>query len=509
MSNAARSFLPPKALSRQESRLGWTLLTLVAYTLMDAATADYLLRFEDQFDRLQRFAAAWRYYRGEHDEPIKTPQDALIINNAGTIVDIGVDYLFGTAANGQVVEFRIAGSEDGEESPQQQALERIWHANRKNTLLRDVSLNGAVTGHPWLRITPPAIPGGLPRIVNLDPATVSVAWDPADYTKLHAIRVEWTTLTSEGVEAWREDHLLDDNEQSWTITTSRTVVDESMLLHGRVRHAARWQQVGDALRWPHPWPQLISCQNLPAPNEYWGRSDIETDVCTINDGLNSVASDARKTLRHFAHPKPVGYGFTANDLDLDGGIGDMLIVPNKDARIDTLEMQSDLAAAYRMLEWLDAKQWERSSIPKIAAGRVDQVGQMSSLALEILFRPLVAKTNTKRDLYGDLLAQVSARALVLAGQAARVEDVEIELDWPAVLPVNEAEAAQTAATIVRDVGGSASTQLERLGLDPDVEAERRAQESTAGLGASVANAGLLADLFGTGAAAQPDANTEA
>lgn len=477
--------------------------------MIDDALIAHQLDADENWDRLERFAAAWRYYDGEHDAPITTKRDALVVNNAGTIVDIGVDYLFGTSANGQVIEFRVGENDEGNENPLQDALDRIWRANRKNTLLRDLSLNGGVTGHPWLRLRPPAAPGLAPTVVVVDPAMVSVAWDPADYTRLLAIRVEWTTLTNDGVEAWREDHELDESGAAWTITTSRTVSDATNTAHGRVKHAIRWDVVGEPEQWSHPWPQLVSCQNLPKPNEFWGRSDIELDVRALNDGLNAIASDARKTLRHFAHPKPVGYGFTADSLEFDTAIGDMIVVPDKDARIENLEMQSDLSSAYRMLEWLDAKQWERSAIPKIAAGRIDDAGQMSSLALEILFRPLVAKTNTKRDLYGDLLTTVCGRLLVLGGHLTDADAAEVEIVWPDVLPKNAAEAAQTAATIVRDVGGSSTTQLERLGMDAEDELAKRQAESTAGLGNAVAAGGLFADLLGGGGPAPVEDAPEA
>ena len=455
---------------------------MTASTLLTDALAQTIEH--DYWDRQTRFREAWEYYHGQHSQPIGTAKDVVIVNNAGTIVDIGVDFLFGTGPGGTVIEF-----DAGDDEQVQTAVDKLWSHNRKNTLLRLLSLNGGVTGHPWIRIVPSKQRGGVPRLVVVDPANVSVAWEPDDYTNVRAVRVEWLTTGRKGVECWREEHIRADDDRSWTIQRywarhARVNTAEASLLL-----SARWEPAGEPEHWPHAWCQLQSTQNLPRPNEFWGTSDIEHDVQRINDALNAVSSDARKTLRHFAHPKILAKGFTADDLD--GSIGDLWEVP-EGANAEVLQLQSDLAASFRLMEWLDAKQWERSAIPKIAAGRAENVGQMSSLALEILYRPLIAKTNTKRDLYGDLLIDVSRFALEL--MSVSVEADALDLAWPEVLPTSEREAAETAAIITERVGGSRSTQMERLGLDPEVEAERRAEEDSAGLGSDAGLAGLLADL---------------
>lgn len=448
-------------------------------------------------ERLHRFARQWAYYTGDHPEPLTTSVDNVTVNNAGTIVDVGVDFLFGTSSSGRSVAFRVE-SDTGDVEAAQAALDTAWDANRKDTLLRMLGINGGVTGHAWLRIVPDESGDGAHRIVNVDPANVSVAYDAEDYERLLLVRLEWVAETVDGLEAWREDHTLAEDGASWSITRYRLEQRRALGFGMGTITADQWVQEGDVVDWPYAWCQLHHCQNLPRPNEFWGSADIELDVRRVNDALNRVASNAHKTLRHFAHPKPIGYGFTPTDIEFDNAIGDMIVVPSSDGRIENLEMKSDLRSVQVMLEWLDAKQWEVARVPKIAAGRVDQVGALSSLALEILYRPLIAKTNTKRDLYGDLLRQVCRHLLELSG----IEGVDVVIDWPEVLPRNERDDAEVAR-IDLELGASRETILEARGYDPAVELERRRVEDTAGLGTNVGLAGLFADLGTAAQTVQP------
>ncbi len=58
-----------------------------------------------------------------------------------------------------------------------------------------------------------------------------------------------------------------------------------------------WETVSD-VRWPYAFAPIVDCQNLPAPNEYWGVSDIEDDLIEITDASNFIMSNLVK--RSFA-----------------------------------------------------------------------------------------------------------------------------------------------------------------------------------------------------------------
>jgi hypothetical protein len=106
------------------------------------------------------------------------------------------------------------------------------------------------------------------------------------------------------------------------------------------------------------------------------------------------------------------------------------------------------------------------------------VGALSGVALLVLYRPLVAKTETKRDTFGDAIREMSRRILLVAGYA---DDFRVVLTWPDVLPKDMAGEAATAREL-RDLGVSLRTVLERLGIDADQELERVRDEQSDPMG---------------------------
>jgi len=70
------------------------------------------------------------------------------------------------------------------------------------------------------------------------------------------------------------------------------------------------------------------------------------------------------------------------------------------------------------------------------------------------------KTQTKRTLYGGMLAELSRRVLEMGGFGSKVG---VELEWPPVTPTDPLEEARTALAY-RQLGLSGAASLRRLGV---------------------------------------------
>ena len=76
-------------------------------------------------EAVQRAGAAnlnRNYRRGQHKAPIKTADDAIIVNFIGLLVDRSVAMLFGKEP-----QFDLPGESD---APVQQYIDEVWNANR-------------------------------------------------------------------------------------------------------------------------------------------------------------------------------------------------------------------------------------------------------------------------------------------------------------------------------------------------------------------------------------------
>ncbi len=79
------------------------------------------------------------YRRGIQKAPIKSSDDAIVVNFIGLLVDRSVAMLFGKEP-----QFDLPGESD---APVQQYIDEVWNANRKMQLLKRATVYGAEIRH--------------------------------------------------------------------------------------------------------------------------------------------------------------------------------------------------------------------------------------------------------------------------------------------------------------------------------------------------------------------------
>lgn len=432
---------------------------------------------DEAAERRKTIRDAWDRYDGQHPQSLQAGQgdtnDNVTINHLATIVDTGVDYLWGSS-NGEV-EFSVQrdGSEDEEATD---LLARVWDANHKNTFLQKLGTSGAIAGHFGIKTVPRD--GDHPRIILLDPLDLVLESDPRDIDRRIGYAIDTTVYNQLGaaVGRRREQHTLNDGGQSWTVQW--LVTDTPLELQG-LQHAVQWMpdpQRPEPEVWPYAFPAIVDGQNMPNPHREWGKPDLSLDILSIQEAVNRVASNEAKTLRHFAHPQPVATGDDPKRMQsfIDASIGSVMCLPNGSTYEYTQMQGQGLEASREYRGQLADALFEIARVPRIAAGKVEKVQAQTGVALLMLYRPLVAKTQGKRDTYGDALKTLCERILSLLG--VNTDGIEIIVGWPDVMPRNLAEEAQTAETLLR-LGVSRQTLLEKMGFNADQEAERTAEEA--------------------------------
>jgi hypothetical protein len=396
--------------------------------------------------RQERMRRAWLAYTGASPRTLRVRpgeyDDNVRLNFARLIVDKGVSFLFGGD-----VGVRVEGKGSAEACAW---LEGVWRANRKATLLHRLAVNGAVCGHAFVKVT--VGKGGLPRLVVLDPMTVSVSWKPDDWEDVVGYRLEWHGVDPVSGRARAHRQVISRRDETgWEIVDQVSEGDD-----------ARWVTVGVEL-WPHAWAPIAACQNLPSPNEYWGTADLEEDVLDVCQSLNFVLSNAVRIIRLHAHPKLWGSGFTQRDLPLEPE--DVTVLPDAGAALHLLEMRGDLGSSLEVYGRLREALHEMARVPDPLPGGA-LTTRLSGAALRMLHQPLVEKTQTKRLLYGDMLRDLCANLLRLGGFG---DGLGVTLEWPSVMPTDPGEEARTAL-MHRELGADAGSLLRRLGIDAGKEA---------------------------------------
>jgi hypothetical protein len=429
---------------------------LVAIEDVLLATADADRR------RHERIHRAWQIYRGDQPKPLRVlpgePDDNIRLNLAGLVVDTGVDALFG-----QNVSLHVEDDAGGIDTSATDYVNEVYKYAHGMLLWQSLATNGAVSGQAAIRIMPApegSPVGSMPRLIIVDPEMLRIVWNPDDIGEVLAYVLQWLAIDSRGKEyAKRQVIARDGNE--WVILDQES----------RDINSARWTTVNTS-QWRYSWAPIIDVQNLPEPNHYWGRPDLTDDVLETQQAINRVMSNAARVQRIHGHPKVVAKGIGEGDLDV--GPDEAIVLPDSDSEISLLEPRATVTDHIELFTTVKSALHEISRVPEITAGKLDNVGNLSGLALKILYGPLVRKTEVKRRLYGHLIAMTSQRLVELAGYGP---GAEVVIDWPEIIP-DDALMEATAAEALQRAGVSMATTLSEMGYDPESESELRSSEQT-------------------------------
>jgi len=424
----------------------------------------------EQKDHIKRVQLLRKYYAGEHRKHLKRrmgpsgegPDDNLVINISRKVVNKGVAFLFGKPISWEIPE-GIDGELSSAESPAEASLAEMWVSKEwQGQFLQEVAMNGGITGTAYVQLVPQG-EEEPPRLVNLDPAFVIPHWNPTDVDQVWAYELRYMKNGS----AHRMIHTLEvaeDTEEGPGETTGFWTTFTEKLERGR------WVVVEEPEQWPYEWPYIVPIKNLPAPNSFYGISDLED--ADMNDAINKVASNLMRITRIYAHPQPWAKGFGKNDIPMDGS---KFAMSSQDwASMGVLEMAQEMSSSFELLRFLRTSFADITQVPESDPDRM-AIGAQSGFALRVLFGDLLDKTEMKRNTYGQAIVEINKRGAELMGLG---EDVETILHWSDPLPPNAQEDTNRDAFELDAKLSSRERIAKRRGIDWDVEKARVSQEAT-------------------------------
>lgn len=431
----------------------------------------------DDKKRQEKIEQAWKAYKGDLDKPLQKmpgqPDDNVLSNRIKPVVRMGIGFLFG-----KEIEISV---EEGAPQEAQDFLNDVWgRKERRIPLLQKLAMNGGVSGQAFLRIVPDN--KGDYRLITIDPATVFMETAPQDCETVLCFCIQYSQ--SEKIngqpktvyyreEIMRVDPNSDENEEyedenaegidddvTWQIQHWTAVANP-----GTTPKQLNWIPAGEPISWDYPFPPIFHCQNMIIPNDPWGEPDIEVDLIGMNEALNLTLSSTNRIEKIYADPWVWGSGLAESVIDKQPGR--VTIVP-PEAKLEAVNIVSDVPNALAFSDDLRSDMDEMTRVPGVATGRLKDMprGNVSGIALELLFMSLLMKTEEKRCLYGELIIEVSKALLVLNNMS---EDIDITLAWQNPLPSDNLQAAQYSL-ILKQLGISNTTIQRNLGFDPEEEA---------------------------------------
>lgn len=391
------------------------------------------------------FAKLWEYYEGDQKRFLKVregePDYNVTVNLCARVIDQSINFMLG-----KLPKFDLPGEDD----TQQAGLDAWCRAADIEEFLNDLFVNAAVTGHAFVKLMPDTALGVRP--VVLDSGIVSVAWNKADKGQVLGYVVTW----QEDGERYREDH--------WKVEGRWEVVYYTGSGSGWIE-----QSRGD---WPYDFPQICDWKNLPNPRSYYGKSDIQ-QVVNLNDAYNFRVSNTNKILYIHAHPRTIGLGLRKEDVQ-STSIDGFWAIPDKDASIQNLEMESDLESSRLQAQEMKNDFFSDASTVDLAVVK-DKAGALTNFGLKLLFTEALAKNAKKRMLAGRGLSEMFRRVGVMLG----LNWAGVTVQWADPLPENKTEQIANAKETIAMGVASRQTEAERLDYDWEREKQRRAEEQQA------------------------------
>ena len=437
----------------------------------------YIISDSDR-KRVKEIQAAWKAYDGDFTKPLLPMEDQaddnVIVNRCKQIVETGVSFLFGK-------ELEIS-AEEGVAQEVQDFIDEVWGDKEvRIPLLMELGMNGAMARNAFLRI----VPGddGTFALIAIDPSTVFIQTAPGNCKAVMMYCIQYACAepdprTGRPINMYYREEItridpdgnsskgLPDDDDTWQVQHWMQRTEMNM----EPRNTG-WIPAGTPYIWPYSFAPMFMCQNFPRPNEAWGTADITPDLIGKNDSLNMTESNTQRVLRIYGNPHV--WAKNVADQDIGGRPGHVTIL-GSEGEMGAIQFTSDVPSALSFSANLRSDMDEHSGVPAIATGRLQQLprGDISGTALELMFMPVLKRTDTKRCTYGKMILDVTKALLVLNHMSP---DIDITLQWQSPLPTNALQNVQ-AALLKEQAGVSKRTTLEELGYNFDDEVARNQEE---------------------------------
>lgn len=358
--------------------------------------------FEVHGPRIQRYAAAWAFYLGNHwGYRREAGEPQVTFNYVKAFTDYIINFTFGRG-----VSFRSPKQTD---SIVPDLLKRVWEVdNDKETILYEMGQQGGVTGDCFVKVAyeeprlqppgpesgqPPLPPGveqsfipGKVRIIPLNSSFCFPEWHPHDRNRLIRFKMKyrfWGT-SNEGTR----------QVFTYTEVLTDTVIEE---------------YVNDELISSRPNPlgeiPVVHIANTSVSGSPWGLGDCES-IHSLNRQYNEIATDIADIINYHAAPVTVITGAKASQLEKGpkkvwGGLP-------KEAQVFNLENGVQLSGPMEYMAMLKTAMHEMVGVPETALGQVQPISNTSGVALSIQFQPLMNRYQQKIVQYSMGLQKINA-----------------------------------------------------------------------------------------------------
>lgn len=387
----------------------------------------------------------------------------IVYNFSQPVANIGAAFLAG-----KPLSFSITGKTSSDDQQAADA-EAIWKRSGSDGSFLRAALVGGIRGDACLKVLKED--DGTHKLKWLDPSICFPIFDPDDCEKLTMMQVAYRTLQPGGgyrdyMETWQ------DGQVTFTVDGETTTESYDTEITGG-------------------GPPFVWIPNQALLGETFGRSDLQCLIDLI-ERYDHEAGKQSDIIDYYAKPNIAFIGVAKPTNNTGIKLNNAYYLPEK-GDMKFVEWTGTAPAVKEDLERIREAISEISETPQVALGKVSTgLGRISGIALAIMFAPLLAKTNRKRNSFGPGIQRAMWMALRAEGHDLAIEDVEIV--WPDPLPADEQDLV-TLLTGKLALGVSKEQAQRELGYSQQQIAQN-SQETATEAEASMARQQKLFDAGG-------------
>jgi hypothetical protein len=371
------------------------------YTLQNGLTNEELSRVSEEL-------LYWKFYKGNHwsyKRPEGEPQNT--INYSARFVDKGVAFLMGKG-------FTVNVHKNAEEVIKEYVDTVLDDNNRLGTGV-EMAQSGGITGNAFVRVAleeydknkfpmfHEMYPKGRIRINVLPSYTCFPTWSNHDKDRMEKIRVIYPINIPDkdgnAKQVWYREEI--------TPTEVVEYLDDKVMKRKK-------NDLGSIY--------VVRIKNLLVANQSLGKSDLQ-DIIPLNKEFNEKTTDVSDIINYHASPITVVYGAKTNNLEK--GARKIWGALPKDAKVENLELKTDLSASMNYIQMVKNAMFEVASMPSDALGAETAVSNTSGIALHIKNQPLIDTNNNKRIAYEEGIQDIIRLVLRIA-DVYELEDFDYE-----------------------------------------------------------------------------------
>lgn len=421
---------------------------------------------KEERSRLSKVQEFWNFYEGYHWEGIadlgERPQ--ITENYCRAFVNKFNAFEFGTGFT-----LKSDVEDNQEQTPITDFLKTVWEDNKKDILCTEFGQTKSVTGMGCFQVVfeePKDLddpfeehPNGRIRIISIPRHIVFPRFDSHDKDKLTEVMIAYP------VEVETKSPILRTLNKKQVLYKQTWTKDKIVIEDG----------VNDPITIPNKYKIIpfVFVANFPLAGRpvTEAQSDLE-DLIPLNIELNTKTSDISEIIDYYSAPITVLYG--AKVSSLEKGANKMWGGLPKDARVQNLELQSDLGASNSYRADLKRAMHEIGGVPEGSLGGKQAISNTSSVALHIANSPIIERVRTKRSFTAEGIKQVNKLILYMAvknnllakpSNITNAEFYKTSVTFPDILPKDKIMELQQIQIEMNQGLEYRKKAMERLGKE--------------------------------------------